>query len=601
MQRCAPDVLEGQFRRFLNGRGDAMGPLFAVLGDDRGERAGERARAALILSRIYILKGSTPLAASYLAVASRLFRIEDGPGASLGLLVNRALIFKALGRPDAAERLLRRAFTVSVRESRVLPAAKAASNLSVLLSRTGRAAEADHFLAFARRTYRELGLDREIAVADLAGAVLEAGRGNLGTALDLSGACMVRCERAGLSHETIVGRLLMAEFLIGLGEQARAHAMLDAVGSGGSPLLTRFRPLELCYRGLRRRLSKKTRRPAVYPAPSRGDQCSGETAPARACTEAPGGDVFVTGDPHMRSILAEMESAAPLPLAVLILGESGVGKEILARLVHRWSGRTGKPFVAVNIASLPSGLFESALFGHRRGAFTGAAADRSGLVEAAGDGTLFLDEIGELAAPLQAKLLRFLDGGVYIPVGGTAARRCRARIVAATNCDLETAIELGTFRKDLYYRIAVLTYRIPPLRDRRSDILLLAGHILENMSGRYGLGRIRLGEGASAVLERYDWPGNVRQLEHELARAALRARRGLMHLYHLSPSLLAAASTLEGRGERAGTLDGKVRRLQKDEILAALECSGGNLTRAAAKLGLKRTTLIYRMRRLGIE
>lgn len=601
MQRCAPDVLEDRFRRFLNGRGDAIGPLFSVLGDERGERAGERARAALILSRIYILKGSTSLAASYLTLASRLFRIEDEPGASYGLLVNRALIFKAVGRPDAAERLLRRACTVSIRESRVLPAAKAASNLSVLLSRTERAAEAAPFLAFARRTYRELGLERELAVADLAGAVLEAGRGNIGTALDLSGACMVRCERAGFSHETIVGRLLMAEFLIGLGEQARAHAVLDAVDSGGSPLLDRFRPLGLCYRGLRHRLSEGSRRIAVYAASPSGVERSGETVQDRLCAVAPGVGDFVTGDSHMRSILTEMERAAPLPLAVLILGESGVGKEILARLVHCWSGRTGKPFVAVNVTSLPSGLFESALFGHRRGAFTGAASDRGGLAEAAGDGTLFLDEIGELAAPLQAKLLRLLDGGMYIPVGGTTARRCRARIVAATNCDLETAVERGAFRKDLYYRIAVLTYRIPPLRDRRSDILLLAGHILENMSRRYGLGRIRLGEGAAAVLERYDWPGNVRQLEHELARAALRVRRGLLRLYHLSPHFLAASSAPEGPGERAGTLDGKVRRLERDEILAALECSGGNLTRAAAGLGLKRTTLIYRMRRLGIE
>ena len=308
--------------------------------------------------------------------------------------------------------------------------------------------------------------------------------------------------------------------------------------------------------------------------------------------------VFITSNPAMRELLEEIRRIAPFPVPVLITGESGTGKEIVARLIHRWSGRGREPFIPVNASTLRGDLFESSLFGHARGAFTGAVSMHTGLAAAAGSGTLFLDEIGEADPGAQARLLRFLDSGEYLPVGESAARRSNARVIAATNRDLTGEIDRGLFREDLYYRLATVVFRIPPLRERRTDIVPLANHFIDSLVSRYRIGPLTISLQARRVLESYDWPGNVRQLQNEVTAAALRKGSGRLEITDL-PAELVTGFIGQAPGDPAG-LDGRLRRFERDEILGALRRTGSNHSRAASVLGLKRTTLLYRMRRHGI-
>jgi DNA-binding NtrC family response regulator len=306
---------------------------------------------------------------------------------------------------------------------------------------------------------------------------------------------------------------------------------------------------------------------------------------------------FITSDPVMLSILDEMRRIAPYPVPVLITGESGTGKELVAGLIHGWSGRGGHPFVAVNSAALGGDLFESSLFGHVRGAFTGAVHRRAGFVEAADSGTLFLDEIGEAPPSAQSGLLRFLDSGEYIRVGEWATRRSGARVIAATNRDLETETAEGRFRKDLYFRLASIVFEIPPLRERRCDILSLARSFMEQAARSFQIPEAYLSRRAEEALESYDWPGNVRQLKNEITSAALRKAGGCIRPTDLSGCLTADRAGIP-RGGRG--LDSRIMRYERKELLDALRVSGSNCSRAAEILGLKRTTLLYRMRRHGI-
>ena len=308
--------------------------------------------------------------------------------------------------------------------------------------------------------------------------------------------------------------------------------------------------------------------------------------------------VFITSDPAMRDLLAEICRIAPFPVPVLITGESGVGKEVVARLIHEWSGRGEAPFVPVNSSTLRGELFESTLFGHSRGAFTGAVRDRTGLAAAAAGGTIFLDEIGETGAGAQARLLRFLDSGEYLPIGETVARRSNARVVSATNRDLHAAVSSGTFREDLYYRLSAVVFRIPPLRERRADIVPLALHFISRLMSDYGLGRLTLSPQAQRILQSFDWPGNVRQLQNEVVSASLRKGSGRLELTDLPGELV--SDFLDSAPAPPAGLDGRLRILERNEILGALRRTGSNCSRAASILGLKRTTLLYRMRRHGI-
>jgi two-component system response regulator HydG len=311
----------------------------------------------------------------------------------------------------------------------------------------------------------------------------------------------------------------------------------------------------------------------------------------------PGGMVGRTA--IMRALFERVRRVAPTEATVLITGETGTGKELIARGVHALSPRSKGPFVAVNCAALAEGLLESELFGHVRGAFTGATRDRVGVFEAAHGGTLFLDEIGATSPALQARLLRALQEREVVRVGASHSIDVDVRVVAATNRELRGLLDEGTFREDLYYRLAVYPLQVPPLRERASDIPLLVEHALAQLSAQVpSAGKLSCSPLAMRVLRRYQWPGNVRQLLAALESSAISATHGRIEAQHLPEDIRG-----EGEGE-ALTPRYRASALIDDEravIEAALEHAGGTLSRTADLLGMGRTTLWRKMRAYGIE
>jgi DNA-binding NtrC family response regulator len=290
------------------------------------------------------------------------------------------------------------------------------------------------------------------------------------------------------------------------------------------------------------------------------------------------------------------DSADLVPPTVLILGETGTGKDVIARMLHAASGRWDRPFVHVDCASLPKDLIEAELFGHEKGAFTSAHAARTGLIEAAEDGVLFMDEIGELPASLQAKLLAVLERRTVRRVGTTQERPVSAWFIAATNRDIATLAEKGEFRPDLYYRLNVLTVSVPPLRARGGDVVLLARHFAERTARRYGMPEPGISPAGETALLDYPWPGNVRELKHLIERAVL-----LSGGADLTPELL-ALSPVRVREPGAPDLAGNIT-LEDAElalIRKALQETGGNVSRAARKLGITRMALRYRIKKYGL-
>jgi DNA-binding NtrC family response regulator len=294
-------------------------------------------------------------------------------------------------------------------------------------------------------------------------------------------------------------------------------------------------------------------------------------------------DALVGRDPRMIDIYKTIGAVADTRTPVLIRGETGTGKELIARMLHKSGSRAAAPFMAINCAAVPESLLESELFGHTRGAFTGAIADRKGRFELAGNGTVFLDEIGDTTLPFQSKLLRVLQEREFHPVGSEQPRRTNARVVAATHQPIEKLIDEGTFREDLYFRLRVVEISIPPLRERRADIPLLVRHVLGRI--RVELERdISVTQDVLAALIANDWPGNVRELENVLTRAAVMARGSVITMEHLSLGRRGqdAAPTYD-----ADSLDA-VERAHVQRVLAKL---GGNKSRAAETLGISRPRL----------
>jgi len=296
----------------------------------------------------------------------------------------------------------------------------------------------------------------------------------------------------------------------------------------------------------------------------------------------------------------------------LVTGESGTGKELVARLLHFGGRRKGKPFVAVNCGAIPETLLESELFGHRRGAFTEARSDRAGLIEEAGGGTLFLDEIGELPLPLQTKLLRFLQEGEIRRLGDTETRKVNVRLVAATARDLEREVAGGRFREDLFYRLNVIRIHVPPLRERRDDIPLLAKHFLSHYCGKYGKRVMLLSTEALAAMTAHEWRGNVRELRNLMERCALLAagpevtRAGLLAVWKESgsPEGGETGPAFELRvpvSPERPDLKAAVRELERQLIRIALERTGGSRPKAAELLGISHPTLLYKAKEFGIE
>ena len=298
----------------------------------------------------------------------------------------------------------------------------------------------------------------------------------------------------------------------------------------------------------------------------------------------------------MREVLELVDRAAPSRAPVLILGESGVGKEIVARRLHFGSDRVARPFVAVNAKALAESVLESELFGHEKGAFTGAFTAHAGCFERAHGGTLFLDEIGEISASFQGKLLRVLQEGEVQRVGGASQRRVDVRVVAATNRDLRAEVAAGRFREDLFFRLDVIRIVIPPLRERKDDILPVARFFLDRQARASGREQ-RLSSEAEEVLLAHDWPGNVRELSNALERASVLGRGEEI----LAEDLLLDRRDASAAAAAEGTLQEVVDRAVAERIRSALAESGGRKADAADLLGIERTTLFRWMKRLGLS
>jgi two-component system response regulator HupR/HoxA len=299
----------------------------------------------------------------------------------------------------------------------------------------------------------------------------------------------------------------------------------------------------------------------------------------------------------IRAVLALVAKVAGSSATVLVEGETGTGKELVARSIHAHGPRRDALFVAVNCAALSEGILESELFGHRRGAFTGAIADRKGLFEVADGGTLFLDEISETTPALQAKLLRVLQEGEVRPVGENRARAIDVQVIAATNRVLEEEVKAGRFREDLYYRLRVFPIRVPPLRERLEDIPLLARHLIRRIAAQLKKPVGEPSEELLAALVRYPFPGNVRELANELERAMLLAEPAAPITEDLLSERLLEAG---GNGTAPGLLQQKTDEFEREQIVAALGRAGGVKTRAADELGLTYRGLLKKMRRLGM-
>ncbi len=300
----------------------------------------------------------------------------------------------------------------------------------------------------------------------------------------------------------------------------------------------------------------------------------------------------------MRAVYDLISQVSPSEATVLVRGESGTGKELVAHAIHYNSPRADKPFVKVNCGALPESVVESELFGHERGAFTGAIATRKGRFELAHAGTIFLDEIGDLSPTTQIKLLRVLQEKEFERVGGSTTLKIDVRIIAATNRDLETLIAESLFRSDLYYRLNVFPIHVPPLRERKTDIPLLADYFIEKYSRANDKPVLRIATPAIDMLMSYHWPGNVRELENCIERAVLLSSDQVIHSHHLPPTL----QTAEASGTaHFGTLDSTLTTVERDLIVDALKAAGGNKAKAARALGLTERIMGLRVRKYGID
>jgi Nif-specific regulatory protein len=311
-------------------------------------------------------------------------------------------------------------------------------------------------------------------------------------------------------------------------------------------------------------------------------------------------DNMIGNSKGMQSVYRHIDQVSTSDTTVLIRGESGVGKELVARALHEQSRRANKAFVKFNCAALPESIIESELFGHEKGAFTGAIAMRQGRFEIADRGTIFLDEIGDLSPVTQIKLLRVIQEKEFERVGSQRVLRCDVRVIAATSRNLEDMMEKGTFRPDLYYRLNVFPIYVPPLRERKADVLQLATHFLEKFAGRAGKVIRRISIDAIDMLMAYHWPGNVRELENCMERAVVLCSGDAIEPAHLPPTLgIPAGATSAGKGN--GTLESALHGLEYDMLCAELKAASGKMAEAARKLGITERIMGLRVKAYGID
>ena len=312
-------------------------------------------------------------------------------------------------------------------------------------------------------------------------------------------------------------------------------------------------------------------------------------------------DWSIVGDSEAtRRIVDLVHKVGRATSSVLITGESGTGKEVVARAIHSCSERCDGPFVAVNCAALATGVLESELFGHEKGAFTGAIQTKKGRFEMANDGTLFLDEIGDVDPSIQLKLLRVLELGQFERVGGTETLTSDARIIAATNCDLHKRIGTGEFRQDLFYRLNVISIHLPPLRERKNDIEQLAQYLLRRVTREAGREPLAISPEVIEAFGRYSWPGNVRELENCLERAMVLAEGDTITLKEIAPEITGSYRPAAQLGS-GGALSALTREIESETIRKSLDRNRWNKAGVARELGIKRTTLQYKIRKYGLE
>jgi two-component system nitrogen regulation response regulator GlnG len=409
---------------------------------------------------------------------------------------------------------------------------------------------------------------------------------------------------------TLLGELAAradAPFVVVMTAEDTMRSAVEAMKRGAADYLGK--PFDLS------RVERIVRDLAIGPdEPAGEDRGERPAPPAEAERKREGAPLesLIGRSPAMVDVFKEIGRVARTEMTVLLMGESGTGKELVARAIHANSGRSRAPFITVNMAAIPRDLMESELYGHERGAFTGAAERRPGKFELAGGGTLFLDEIGEMPVELQAKLLRVLQEREIDRVGGSRPLPVDVRIVAATNADLTRSVEEGRFRRDLYYRLAVVPIRLPPLRERGQDVVLLARHFTakygEQLRGR----PLTLARDAEPLLLGHSWPGNVRELQNVIQRALLKLPGSRLSAKDLAPLLPAGAAREKGlEGFVEAVLDGPepaegrhqaaLAAVEAPLIAAAMVRTKGNQLKAAELLGMNRNTLRERMRALGLK
>nr|WP_315217914.1 sigma-54 dependent transcriptional regulator [uncultured Duganella sp.] len=378
--------------------------------------------------------------------------------------------------------------------------------------------------------------------------------------------------------------------------------MLTAYASGSNTI-------EAMRLGAFDHLTKPLGREALTVALGRALKAGAQAARKTPDTPAPDGDLqidekMLSNSEEMRAIFKRIGLVADSSNSVLVLGETGTGKELVAQALHQNSARAAGPFVAVNCAAIPAELLESELFGHVKGAFSGATTDRPGRFREADGGTLFLDEIGDMALPTQAKILRVLQEREVTPLGARHSQPVDLRIVAATHRDLETEVAAGTFRADLWYRLQVITINLPPLRERAGDVPLLAAHFLR---GQAGGNAKRLSEPASRALEAHDWPGNVRELRNTIQRAIALSEGDLIEIEHLGLGAVrqaGATTALTAAGmdiDWDGTLERALAQVELAMLRRALDAAAGNRSEAARRLGLSRQQLYRKLAQYRME
>ncbi|HEY5958042.1 MAG TPA: sigma 54-interacting transcriptional regulator, partial [Polyangiaceae bacterium] len=370
-----------------------------------------------------------------------------------------------------------------------------------------------------------------------------------------------------------------------------APAMFDQTDLDSLSILAGSVSLAVCNASLEQRLASIERRLS-----DENRYLRHQAQPARA-------QVAIVGKSQaIFQLLEQIDKVARTRASVLVEGETGVGKELVATAIHARSPRADRLFVAQNCAALPENLLESELFGHKRGAFTGASEDKKGLFEVADGGTLFLDEVTEMPQVLQAKLLRVLQEGEVRPLGATQARQVNVRVVAASNRQLEREVQAGRFRQDLYFRLNVFPLRVPPLREREGDVPLLAEHFFTRYNREYGKRLLGFAAGVLEQLSAYAWPGNVRELENEIQRVVIQAdNASFITLEHLGARVRSAEVATPSPTIPKGTLKAMLSHVERELVVAALNAHANNRTVTAKVLGMTREGFHKKLRQLGIK